>query len=102
MEIQNKYYFIKNKIKVKYMAFDEIKGEERLYVHQPDYKPKSFQEYSFQELGNIVGFFVKRAGHRANEEKLRKDLYDAKNYLAMMEIKLKAKTEELGIVFEEL
>lgn len=78
------------------------KGIKRLEKHQPDYYQNSWEEYTFQELGNIIGFFAKRATHRAKEEKLRKDLYDAKNYLAMMEAKLKAKSESLGIIFEDL
>lgn len=89
-------YLIRNKIKVKNM------GIERLEVHQPDYKTNSWEEYSFEELGNVVGFFSKRAGHRATVEKVSNDLYDAKNYLVMMEEKLRRTCESLGIVFEEL
>lgn len=77
-------------------------GNDRLKIHQPDYHPNSWEEYSFQELGDIIGFFAKRATHRANKEKLRKDLYDAKNYLYMMREKLKAVSEGLGITFENL
>lgn len=77
-------------------------AENRLYIHQPDYKPQSWEEYSFQELGNIIGFFSKRATHRAKGQKLRKDLYDAKNYLWMMEQKLRKETEKLEINFDEL
>lgn len=77
-------------------------GIERLEIHQPDYKPKSWEEYSFQELGNIIGFFAKRATHRATDIKKVKDLYDAKNYLTMMEEKLKSASEELQVQYEEL
>jgi len=77
-------------------------GIDRLDVHQPDYKPASWQEYSFQELGNIIGFFAKRATHRATDIKKVKDLYDAKNYLAMLEEKLKNQAEELKVQYEEL
>jgi len=77
-------------------------GIERLDKHKPDYKPKSYREYDIAELGNIIAFFVKRAGHRANSDKVRKDLYDAKNYLAMLEQKVKNKAEKLGIDFESL
>ena len=77
-------------------------GIDRLKVHQPDYKPKSYKEYSFQELGNIIGFFAKRSSHRTNLGKQMKDLYDAKNYLVMLSEKLKTASEDLGISFEEL
>jgi len=75
---------------------------DRLEKHQPDYYQNSWEEYSFQELGSIVSFFAKRAIHRANEEKAKKDLYDAKNYLAMMIEKLSMECKALGINFEEL
>ena len=77
-------------------------GIERLEAHQPDYKSLSYKEYSIAELGNIIGFFVKRAGHRSNPDKQRKDLYDAKNYLAMLTEKAKNKAEKLGIDFDSL
>lgn len=77
-------------------------GIDRLEVHQPDYKQNSWKEYSFEELGSIIGFFVKRASHRKNIAKKEKDLYDAKNYLAMMEEKLKTTSAGLGTLYEKL
>jgi len=56
--------------------------------HQDDYRPEAWKEYSFLELGSFVHLLVKRAGHRNNTEKKAKDLYDAANYLNMMELKL--------------
>jgi len=73
-----------------------------LEEHQPDYKPKAYEEYSFSELGNIISFFTKRATHRVNPDKLKKDLYDAKNYLLMMKLKLESETDQLGINFDIL
>lgn len=77
-------------------------GINRLDVHKPDYKSNSWEEYSFEELGYTVAFFSKRAGHRTNQEKLRKDLYDGKNYLTMMIEKYKRVVEGLGLDFEDL
>lgn len=75
---------------------------DRLEVHQKDYKPEIWRQYTLQELGNFVHLFHKRAFHRSNIEKAKKDLYDAKNYLWMMEQKLKNSADNLGIVYEEL
>jgi len=61
-----------------------------LNKHQKDYKPEAWKEYTFSELGNFVHLLAKRAGHRANPVKEAKDLYDAGNYLNMMELKLSA------------
>ena len=79
-----------------------VEGIDRLDVHKPDYKTNSWEEYSFEELGSTVAFFSKRAGHRQNKEKLRKDLYDGKNYLTMLIEKFKKVTESFGIDFEDL
>jgi hypothetical protein len=57
--------------------------------HQPDYNDRAWEEYSFTELGNFVHLLAKRSGHRSNSEKKKKDLYDARNYLTMMDAKLK-------------
>jgi hypothetical protein len=57
-------------------------------AHQPDYKQQAWEMYSLYELGWWVHLLVKRAEHRSNEEKRMKDLYDAQNYLSMMQAKL--------------
>jgi len=75
---------------------------ERLEKHQADYYAKSYEEYSFQELGNIVGFFAKRASHRTDEIKKSKDLYDAKNYLTMMQMKLEKVCSGLDVDYKDL
>jgi hypothetical protein len=61
-----------------------------LAPHQDDYKPRSWDEYGMDELGNWVHLLSKRATHRTNPAKRKKDLYDARNYLNMMDAKLKA------------
>lgn len=70
--------------------------------HEEDYLKDSWKQYSMLELGNAVNHFSKRAFHRDNDEKMTKDMYDAKNYLLMMQIKLKNRCEKLGIDFESL
>lgn len=68
-----------------------------LEAHQEDYKPKAWEMYTLQELGMWVHLFHERAIHRTEVEKATKDLHDAKNYLWMVEQKLKARCEELNI-----
>jgi hypothetical protein len=58
--------------------------------HQGDYKPAAWDAYTLAELGWWVHLLATRAGHRDNAEKRAKDLYDARNYLAMMQAKLDA------------
>ena|SRR5690242_398012 len=58
--------------------------------HAPDYKDHSWELYTMQELGEWVHLLAKRAEHRDNPEKRAKDLYDAQNYLTMMQAKLDA------------
>lgn len=57
-------------------------------AHQPDYKAKAWELYSLAELGQWVHLLVKRAEHRSSLPKKHKDLYDAQNYLSMMQAKL--------------
>jgi hypothetical protein len=61
---------------------------DNLEKHQKDYKPNAWKNYSIFELGLWVHLLTKRAMHRNNEEKRGKDLYDAQNYLNMMQAKL--------------
>lgn len=75
--------------------------------HAADYTstspaPYHLNDYTFSELGNAVNHFAKRAGHRVPGPKQVKDLTDAKNYLGMMEIKLKDRCKELGIDYTML
>ena len=74
----------------------------RLEKHTPDYKSKAWKQYTISELGYWVHLFTKRATHRTNMVKAKKDLYDAKNYLVMMEQKVKNKAEKIGIDFDSL
>jgi len=59
-----------------------------LEKHQSDYKDRAWEQYNMEELGRWVALLSKRATHRSNPEKKKKDLYDARNYLSMMEAKL--------------
>lgn len=62
--------------------------ENSILQHQADYKPEVWRDYSFAELGNWVHLLTARSEHRVTPEKRFKDLEDARNYLAMMELKL--------------
>ena len=70
--------------------------------HQADYKPEIWRNYSIEELGNWIHLFNKRATHRVNDEKARKDLHDAKNYLWMIEQNLMETALELSVDFDNL
>jgi hypothetical protein len=59
-----------------------------LSAHEKDYQTNAWQDYTLQELGNFVHLLVKRADHRIDPVKRSKDLYDAQNYLDMMQEKL--------------
>jgi hypothetical protein len=61
-----------------------------LDAHAKDYKDAAWKEYSVQELGNFIHLLVKRASMRDNAEKRSKDLYDAHNYLTMIEMHLQS------------
>ncbi|MGN6545752.1 MAG: hypothetical protein ACTHK7_11935 [Aureliella sp.] len=63
--------------------------------HQPDFKPEAWKDMSFIELATWVEQLTKRAARRANNEKRDKDLYDASNYLAMLQAKFEAARAEL-------
>ncbi len=62
-----------------------MKTPASLVEHEIDYKPDAWKSYTIAELGNIVAFFVKRAGHRSDPKKAEKDLTDAQNYLDMIQ-----------------
>lgn len=68
-----------------------------LEAHEQDYKPNAWEAYSFDELGSFVHLLAKRATHRSDSAKCHKDLYDAQNYLSMMQAKLDALGVELGV-----
>lgn len=57
-------------------------------AHERDYKSNAWEQYSMAELGQWVHLLSTRATHRSDKAKRKKDLYDARNYLSMMEEKL--------------
>jgi hypothetical protein len=61
------------------------KVPESIKNHSGDYKNQAWTQYTLYELGNWVHLFAKRALHRGNNQKASKDLYDAQNYLNMMQ-----------------
>ena len=66
-----------------------------LKTHQNDYKEGAWRDYSLFELGMFVHLLRKRAQHRSNVDKARKALYDAQNYLKMMQAHLDAAFADL-------
>ena len=78
--------------KVNWVSIMEI--PKSLETHRSDYKDRAWEEYSFGELGNFVHLLAKRSEHRSTPEKKKKDLYDARNYLLMMDAKLKELEKE--------
>lgn len=62
---------------------------EQIKPHSRDYKNNAWEQYSFEELTWWVTLLTKRATHRDNPDKRDKDLYDAGNYLEMLNAKFK-------------
>jgi hypothetical protein len=56
--------------------------------HDRSYKDRAWADYSIEELGMWVHLLVKRAQMRSDPDKARKDLYDARNYAAMIQAHL--------------
>ena len=70
----------------------EIEGmrtPECIKSHQADYKHHAWQDYTLEELSWWVRLLTKRSTHRTDPAKVQKDLYDAKNYQAMYDERLK-------------
>lgn len=72
------------------MACCQSQAPASIEPHQKDYQPDAWMMYSIDELGEWVHLLTKRASHRTNLEKAQKDLYDAQNYLNMMQEHLNA------------
>lgn len=61
---------------------------ESIKTHQSEYKEQAWEAYTFAELGQWVHLLATRATHRKDASKREKDLYDAQNYLDMLQSKL--------------
>lgn len=68
---------------------------ENIKPHADDYKDMSWVCYDPAELGQWVALLVKRSTHRSNLQKRAKDLYDARNYLSMLDAQLSCLEDEL-------
>ena len=77
------------------------KTPESLSKHVKDYQYRSWDNYTIQELGAFIHLLCKRAKHRSNKQKTEKDLYDAQNYMNMMQSKLDALKENLPARFSD-
>ena len=71
---------------------NEAKAPESIERYKEEYVDGTWRRYSLQELGNWVHLLAKRATHRTNPAKWKKDLTDAQNYLNMMQAHLDAAT----------
>jgi hypothetical protein len=69
---------------------------ESIKEHQPNYKPDAWKTYTISELGDWVHLFLKRAKHRTDKAKARKDVMDAQNYLNMMQSEVDAVRKEVS------
>ena len=58
---------------------------ESIKCHSTDYSSRSWCEYTPQELGQWVHLLLLRARHRVSPVKAEKDIYDAQNYLNMLQ-----------------
>jgi len=63
----------------------ELESGEFLQEHANKYKTDAWREYTPQELANWVINLGKRATHRTDPKKAKKDLRDAENYLLMLQ-----------------
>lgn len=80
-----------------------VETPQSILPHQPEYQSQAWQAYTLHELGMWVHLFAKRAQHRsvAAVDKRKKDLYDARNYLAMMAAHLDALDAETRDIEEK-
>lgn len=76
----------------------EAKTPDSIKEHQPKFKEGIWQTYSINELGMWVHLFMKRALHRKDKLKARKDITDAQNYLNMMQAKLDEVRKQVSTV----
>ena len=75
---------------------NKVKIPESIKEHQSKYKEGIWQTYSVHELGMWVHLFLKRAKHRSDKTKARKDVMDAQNYLNMMQSKVDEVRKEVS------
>lgn len=54
-------------------------------AHASKYTDGAWEQYTVDELGAFVHLLLKRAVHRVDLDKRRKDIEDAQNYLSMMQ-----------------
>lgn len=71
-----------------------MKTPEQIKSHSEDYQDDSWKLYTEKELLHWVQNLSKRATQRTNVEKAKKDIYDARNYMAMLQAKLNHMIDE--------
>lgn len=75
---------------------NEAQTPESIKEHQSKYKEGAWKTYSIMELGMWVHLFLKRATHRSDKIKARKDVMDAQNYLNMMQSEIDAVRKQIS------
>jgi len=67
---------------------------ENLEKHEQDYKEDAWKKYTVEEYQWWIKLFCKRSTHRINQDKRAKDIYDARNYLSMLDNRIKETGDE--------
>ena len=74
----------------------EAKTPASIVEHKDKFKDGIWTTYTVNELGMWVHLFLKRAMHRSDKAKARKDVMDAQNYLNMMQSKIDAVRKDVS------
>lgn len=78
----------------------KVDTPDQIKEHSENYKDGAWRNYSIDELAGWVNNLSKRALHRSTEttesrQKARKDITDARNYLAMIEAHVDHREQEV-------
>jgi hypothetical protein len=76
---------------------DYMETPNSIAPHAKDYQNNAWQQYTSLDLGMWVHLLVTRSQHRKDKAKAAKDLYDAQNYLNMLQEHIEATKKFLGI-----
>lgn len=63
--------------------------------HENDFGKDAWKDYTLEELGQWIALLTKRASHRSNPDKSKKDIVDAQNYLEMLNEAVKNASDEI-------
>ena len=74
---------------------DNLQMPTSIRENESEFVSGSWRKYSITELGNWVHLLVKRATHRMDAKKARKDLKDAQSYLDIMQAHIDAANRQV-------